>query len=83
VLDVGTIPLLNQQESERIERACEGDSHPLRISLRNPWVKGDPPLILCFVRLLDRLVVARFIVANSSRRHQINDGGGDGGGDDS
>jgi hypothetical protein len=37
VLDVGTIPLLNQQESERIERACEGDSHPLRISLRNPW----------------------------------------------
>jgi hypothetical protein len=38
LFDIGKIPLLGQQESERIERAREADLHPLCISLRNPWV---------------------------------------------
>jgi hypothetical protein len=42
LFDLGKIPLLGQQESERIERAHEADLHPLCISLRNPWVDGRP-----------------------------------------
>jgi insertion element IS1 protein InsB len=40
LFDIGKIPLLGQQESERIERAHEADLHPLCISLRNPWEKA-------------------------------------------
>ncbi len=35
--DTEEILLLSQQENERIERACEGDSLPYCVSLRIPW----------------------------------------------